>query len=437
MPRIHLLSLGLTPPEHWAANPPHGVANLLASAQVLVGGKAQLAPFASHPARKITVGKSVPEVLEHVAASQQQGLTQVVLCSGDSLFFGLGAAVLARFGRAAVSVLPGASSLQGAAAMLGQPWQGWQAVSLHGRNDWLPLAHAILAGGPVAVLVDGRTGLAEVNGFLQERGATGYTLHQFAALHTTSQGGVAAEGYVRLAPEGVQPEDGQQEVASPNAPAVQGTTPRVIVLEPPALHSRTWQQHPLFGIDDALFAKEKGLITKSPVRAAGLAALRLASHHTVWDLGGGSGAVAVEASRLVRQGCVYSVERHESRLALMRENRRRFAAVNMEIVQAILPEGLEHLPAPHRVFIGGGLGGAENDATQLLHKAWQALAPGGRLVVHCVLLSSLERCRQILTALGTSPEITCMQVSHAEPLGMDVRLAPLPPVFLVAAQKAE
>ena len=432
MPRIHILSLGLTPPQHWAENPPHGVANLLANAQVLVGGRAQLAPFASHPAQKITVGKSVPDVLKHMAAFQQQGLTQVVLCSGDALFFGLGASVLAWFGRAAVSVLPGVSSLQGAAAVLGQPWQEWQAVSLHGRENWLLLAHAVLAGGPVVVLVDARTGLAEVNAFLQERGAAGYTLHQMEALHTTAEGRVAAEHSVRLAPEDATPEVSRQD-----EPGVHATKPRVIVLEPPALHSRAGQQYPLFGIDDALFAKEKGLITKSAIRAAGLAALRLSPHHTMWDLGGGSGAVAVEASRLVRQGCVYSVERHESRLALMRENRKRFAAVNMEIVQASLPHGLGCLPAPHRVFIGGGLGGAESDATQLLHGVWEALTPGGRLVAHCVLLSSLERCRKVLASLGASVEVTCIQVSHAEPLGTDVRLAPLPPVFLVAAQKDE
>ena len=436
MPRIHILSLGLTPPQHWAEHPPHGVASLLASAQVLVGGRAQLAPFASHPARKITVGKSVPDVLKHMAECQQQGLTQVVLCSGDALFFGLGASVLAWFGRAAVSVLPGVSSLQGAAAVLGQPWQGWQAVSLHGRENWLPLAHAVLAGGPVAVLVDARTGLAEVNEFLQERGAAGYTLHQMEALHTTPEGRVQAEHARRLSPE-----QGEQSEKLPapeqEQPAPHGTKPRVIVLEPPALHSRAGQQYPLFGIDDALFAKEKGLITKSAIRGAGLAALRLSPHHTMWDLGGGSGAVAVEASRLVRQGCVYSVERHESRLALMRENRKRFAAVNMEIVQATLPQGLDCLPAPHRVFIGGGLGGAENDTTQLLQGVWDALTPGGRLVAHCVLLSSLERCRKVLARLGASVEVTCIQVSHAEPLGTDVRLVPLPPVFLVAAQKAE
>ncbi|WP_051257892.1 precorrin-6y C5,15-methyltransferase (decarboxylating) subunit CbiE [Desulfovibrio cuneatus] len=432
MPRIHILSLGLTPPQHWADHPPHGVANMLASAQVLVGGKAQLAPFADHPAQKITVSKSVPDVLKQMAVFQQRGLTQVVLCSGDALFFGLGASVLAWFGRTAVSVLPGVSSLQGAAALLGQPWQEWQAVSLHGRENWLPLAHAVLAGGPVAVLVDARTGLAEVNEFLQERGAAGYTLHQMEALHTTLEGRVQAEHVLRLAPEDSKPQESWQEV-----PCARGAKPRVIVLEPPALHSRAGQQYPLFGIDDALFAKEKGLITKSVIRAAGFAALRLSPHHTMWDLGGGSGAMAVEASRLVRQGCVYSVERHESRLALMRENRKRFAAVNMEIVQAILPLGLEGLPAPHRVFIGGGLGGAENDATQLLHGVWEALAPGGWLVAHCVLLSSLERCRKVLASLGASVEITCMQVSHAEPLGTDVRLAPLPPVFLVAAQKAE
>ncbi len=71
MPRIHIISLGLTPPHDWAAHPPHGVAGLLARAQVLVGGKPQLAPFAGHPAQKITVGKSVPEVLERMVACQQ------------------------------------------------------------------------------------------------------------------------------------------------------------------------------------------------------------------------------------------------------------------------------------------------------------------------------------------------------------------------------
>ena len=115
----------------------------------------------------------------------------------------------------------------------------------------------------------------------------------------------------------------------------------------------------------------------------------------------------------------------------------------------------ERFPRPDRIFIGGGLGGGagkgfgygtgrggaagadESDAGRIFHKAWEALLPGGRLVIHCILLSTLAFVRDRLTRLGASVDVACIQASLSVPLAGDCRLQAQNPVFLVSARKGE
>lgn len=229
----------------------------------------------------------------------------------------------------------------------------------------------------------------------------------------------------------------------------------VIWLEPKRFEARETVAGWPFGLPDLLLATENNLLTKGPVRAAGLAALGVEAGDTVWDLGAGSGAVSVEAARLAWRGQVIAVEAKAGRIPLIEENRRRFSAANLEIVHGLLPEALEHClarhPRPKRVFFGGGLGRESGDGCRgedgdgngvvpagperIFRSAWEALLPGGRMVIHCVLLSTLEFVRAELDRLGVAAEVTCIQASRSAPLAGDIRLQAMNPVFLVSASK--
>lgn len=496
----------------------------LVRADVLVGGKAQLAAFADHPADKLLVGADTASLYQRMEANRKAGLTQVVLCGGDPLFFGLGARLAERFGPDAPRILPGLSSLQAAAAFLGLPWEKAESVSLHGRKSWLPLAHALIragaGGGPVFVLTDAASSPAVVAAFMKERGHGHHVMHVLGNLYFAPDGGNGAAS-CRGADNGADPyqaadrsaplpetasalppchafptkDASGQELSGASAPSVPAAFPirvraeyyarltvdqalclppepkcgRQVVIwiepGPPEKPATGWP----FGVPDSLLATENNLLTKAPVRAAGLAALGIEAGGTVWDLGAGSGAVSVEAARLAWRGQVIAVEGKAGRILLIEENRRRFGAANLEIVHGLLPEALEQClalyPRPGRVFFGGGLGRVSGDegrgegsngadqknghsgrgrradsighagAERIFRSAWEALLPGGRMVVHCVLLSTLEFVRAELDRLGVAAEVACIQASRSAPLAGGVRLQAMNPVFLVSASK--
>ena len=407
---IHILGLGMTPPgAELAAHP------LLSWADVLVAGKRYLALYEGLGAEKIPVTAPLSALMTHLETLRGQGRRITVLASGDPLFFGIGATLAEHFGPEALVVTPGVSSLQAAAARLALPWEGVRPVSLHGRGNFLPLAHAVLDNAPVCLLTDAANSPDAAARFLLERGISQYAVTVFEKLGDT------AERSVRL--------------SLSEAAEYRFSLPNVAFFLPD--HALPAPLPLALGLPDQAYCREKELITKWPVRAAVLAALRIAPMDTVWDLGSGSGSIALEAAFLARRGQVLAVERQEKRAALIAENRSRFGAAHLDILCAELPGCLENqaLPDPDRIVVGGGLGGAPEEAEALLATAMRRLKPGGRLVVSCVLLQSLDLARRMLRHLGCEPELLCLQVSQAAPLGRDEHLVAQNPVFLLAAEK--
>lgn len=428
-------------------------------AEVLIGGKSQLALLTGNPAETLPIGKDIEGLCARIAANSAAGKRQTVLCSGDPLFFGLGSRLARDLEPGLLRVIPATGSLQAAAACLGLPWEGVASVSLHGRDTLLPLAAALIAGGPVFILADPSTSPATLAAWMLERGRSGYRMHVLENLFLLPDGTARAEKQTSL------PLDEAAALPENTAPA---SVPRVLFLEPlPMIENQSWP----FGLPDAVVVKENKLLTKAPVRAAALEALGIEPTDTVWDLGAGSGAISLEAARLAWQGQVFAVECNANRLPLIHENRKRFGAANLEIVEGRMPFCLPNIPAtpgstavqpnipatpeaaavqpdipeltlparprPKRIFIGGGLGGSAEAARAILTAAWEALLPGGRILVNCVLLSSLERSRATLLALGAKLSVTCLHASTSSPLAGDMRLEALSPVFLVLGEKPE
>lgn len=424
--RIALIGLGIDRQPaalaaHLAAHPAIGAADaVIGTADVLEG----LGPVA---ARKIAIRTPIADLLAEAAALLDSGCSLAVLTGGDPLFYSLGSSFLERFGPEKCVVYPGVSSPQYAAAKLGIPWGSLRSVSVHGRKGLLPLAHAALHGGPVCLLTDGVNTPAAAARFLFERGVTGCTVSVAARLGSGEES--FWHGTLTEAAAGSFPE--------PNL---------AFFLPDPSLPGPL----PLCpGQPESAYVHEGGRITKWPVRAAALAALRIEPHHVVWDLGSGSGSVAVEAASLARRGHVVAVERDTTRIRHIEENRRRFGAANLDILHASLPLCLEKdfvprdgtvlhgnaLPQPDRIFIGGGLGGDAIDAQRLIRLAWDHLLPGGRIVVSCVLLNNFQLARDALQSLDPDAGVLLVQAGYSAPLGNDAHLQAINPVFCIAAQK--
>lgn len=403
---VTVVGLGIGQPE---LSPAH--LSVIASADVLAGGRRQLERFSHLPVLREVLASPLGPVMDALAAHHAAGRRVVVLADGDPLFFGIGALLARRFEGPSLRILPGTSSVQEAAARAAIPWQDITAVSLHGRNDWSPLMTAVLGGTPVCLLTDGTNTPDLVARILLDRGVDWYRMSVFENMGTQ--------------------QEQQHDLRLTEAAATAFGPCCTVLLRPDGT-----PRGPRTGLPDDAFATEKGLITKWPIRAVALSALRLQPHNMVWDIGSGSGAVAMEAAALVQRGRVFAVEREPSRVVCMEENRRRFGAANVEIFLGPAPDVFESLPLPDRIFIGGGLGGRDGD-DEVLNAACELLLPGGRIVVSCVLLGSLDRARDFFVRLGWEAEITCVQAATSAPLAGDLRLGALNPVFLVAATKPD
>jgi precorrin-6Y C5,15-methyltransferase (decarboxylating) len=191
---------------------------------------------------------------------------------------------------------------------------------------------------------------------------------------------------------------------------------------------------PLLGIPEpALLHRPgpRGLITGREVRLLALCYLELRPDDVLWDIGAGSGSVAIEAARLSSSLRVFAVERDDEEFRRLEANAASLGAGRVTVVRAEAPEGLKGLPDPDAVFIGGS-GGRLVD---ILEAAVGRLKPGGRIALSCITLENLARGWDGLRAQGLQPEATSVQLAHSRPLGRLHSLEPDSLIFILRATK--
>lgn len=189
------------------------------------------------------------------------------------------------------------------------------------------------------------------------------------------------------------------------------------------------------GVPDDAFERGDVPMTKREVRAVTLAYAQVSRDSRVLDIGAGTGGLTVELARACADGHVIAVERDAEALRLLRANVEALAPGNVRIVAGEAPEVLSEANDGFDAVVVGGHGGG---LAEMLAAASRILVPGGRVVVNAIGLRSM---RVALDTLASAPwsEAECAQVSIARiaSLGGDVRLAPLNPVFVLAARLAE
>lgn len=382
--------------------------NLTAEAETTQSAQSPDSQCTPLKARLLPLSTPLEPLLTRLSQLRAAGERVLVLADGDPLLFGIGATLVRRLGPTAVRLLPAVSSLQQACARLSLPWHKVICLSLHGRDDLRPLNVACGKNAPLCILTDARMSPDVLARHLLDRGVDWFDAHIFermgAADETVSHLSLADAASREFGPACTM-------ILVPAAPA----------------------RRPHLGLDADQLAVDRGLITKKPVRAAALALLRIEAGHVVWDLGSGSGAVALEASVLAHEGRVIAVERSAGRAMGIQENRRRFGAANVEVRLGQAPDCLPGLPDPQRVFIGGGLSGDDGD--DILGHVCLRLPVGGRVVVSCVLLDSFSLCRRFFEDMAWPVEILQISAAEGKTLGGDVHLSAMNPVFLLAAQK--
>ncbi|GAA1152462.1 bifunctional cobalt-precorrin-7 (C(5))-methyltransferase/cobalt-precorrin-6B (C(15))-methyltransferase [Streptomyces hebeiensis] len=382
----------------------------LRSAEVVIGGPRQLAllPTADGPdgcpgerlAWPSPLRPAVPALL-----AAHAGRRLCVLASGDPMFYGIGRALAEEAGAERLRVLPHPSSVAYACARLGWAVEDTEVVTVVGRPVER-LAAALHDGRRVLVLSAGAATPGQVAALLRERGYGPSRMHVLAQLGADT--GTPDTG---TPDTGTPDTDARERLVS--GLAEQWTEPPGDPLNVVAVECRradgALRLGAVPGLPDEAYEHD-GQLTKRHVRAATLAALAPAPGELLWDVGGGSGSIAVEWLRTHRSCRAVSVERDPVRAERIGRNARALGVPELRVVTGAAPAALAGLPAPDAVFIGGGL-----TVPGLLDACWDALREGGRLVANTVTMESEALLADRYRRYGG--ELVRLAVAHAAPVG--------------------
>jgi precorrin-6Y C5,15-methyltransferase (decarboxylating) len=377
-PWLTILGLGEDGPEGLPAAS-HAA---LAAAEVVMGAARHLALLPDLTAEiiewPVPFAEGIPQLLA------LRGRRVVMLASGDPFWFGAGTSVTRHLAPGEWRALPAPSTFSHAAARLGWPLEDTVCLGLHAAPLTRLRPH-LAPGTRLIVLLRDGAAVTDLAAWLvaQGAGATQMTVMEALGGPRERVRATQADGFALT------------DVAHPVAVALE------IVGAGPVPHRACGQPDSLFDHD--------GQITKRPIRALTLSALAPRAGERLWDIGSGSGSIAIEWL-LADPACqAVAIEADAGRADRLRANADRLGMDRLVLVRGRAPEALAGLPAPDAVFIGGGL------SPDLLAALWPVLPPGCRLVANAVTLESEALLTQAQSTHGGS--LLRIELAEAAPLG--------------------
>ena len=407
--KVHIVGIGDDGVEGITAQ----ARRIVEAADVLLGPEscATLLPEAFRG--RLETAASLEELVEKIEVSGGKRL--VVLASGDPLFYGTARYVCTKLGKDRFEVVPHVSSMQLAFARVKESWE----------DAFL----ANLAGQSIERVID-RVRSSET-----------------AGLFTSEQWPPAAVARALLE-EGIDYFQAYvcENLGSPDERVTQGSLAdiardsfgalnvMILVRKARAADTPGAVGQRVFGNPDESFLQsrpKRGLLTPAEVRALALSELELHPGSIVWDVGAGSGSVAIEAARLAAAGTAYAIEMDPDDHGLIRENAARFGVTNLKPVLGRAPEAWASLPDPDAIYVGG----SGRDVSMLVAEAWKRLKPGGRLVTACNSIENLAAVHVFLRSQSNDAAYWMVNIARGIEQLDRIRFESINPVFLIAATK--
>jgi precorrin-6B C5,15-methyltransferase / cobalt-precorrin-6B C5,C15-methyltransferase len=357
---------------------------LIAQAVFIVGGKRHLALAGPSKAETMIWPSPIENALD--AIEGRRGRSVCVLASGDPFFFGVGAMLMRRFIAEEMISVPAPSAFALAASRLGWSEQDCALLTLHGRPLEAIIPHLQPGAHIIALSWDDATP-AKLAGLLTARGMGRSKLTICEAMGGQSERIRTTEA---------------QDFALDNVAAL-----NTIALEVIAEHGARILPRAA-GLPDEWFEHD-GQITKREIRAMTLSSLGPRRGELLWDVGSGSGSVAIEWMLADPANSAVAIELRHDRAERIARNALSFGVPGLSVVTGEAPRVFAELAPPDAVFIGGGA-----SAPGMVERALGALASGGRLVVNAVTLETQAAC--VEWRARWSGELTQIAIAHAEPV---------------------
>ena len=398
--KIYLIGAGI---EGWEGFGGKAL-EVISKAELLIGHQRLLDIFPDFKGEKRTFG-DLSIMLDSLKTTDK---LVVVLSSGDPNFFGIARFLLRNLPKDRIEIFPNVTSVQYAFSRIKEPWDDSIFVSVHGR-ELKSAIDRIIAADKAAVLTDNVNTPSALAKELINRGAEGYEVYLCEDL------GLPTEKITRTDVKGL----------------VDRPASALNILIMIKAWEPTLENYPVIGIDDEEYHTAKKLITKQEIRAITLAKLQLQNDLVMWDIGAGSGSVAIEAGNLMPNGKVFALEKNAQYVVFLRDNLKKFSARNVLLVEAFAPEGLDDLPDPDRVFIGGSGGMLED----IIDAVDRRLKPDGTIVLNAVTLDTLTKAVEFLEDHGYTVDVACVNVAKTRGLTEYKMFEAHNPVYVISARK--
>jgi precorrin-6Y C5,15-methyltransferase (decarboxylating) len=385
------------------------------SADLILGAPQALSLLHEAPGRKQALEPEMSLALKQVSEALK-ARSPVLVSSGDPLFYGVARYLCDRLGKDQFEVVPHVSSMQLAFARVKESWEDATLINLAGR--------------PIESLID-RIRTAEKIGLFSSdecppprlaRALLDRGIDYFRAFVCENLG---------------SPDERVTQAELGALASMEFNALNVLILirlpNRPDRGSRLSRRR-LFGNPDEAFAQalpKRGLITHAEVRAIALAQLDIRATSVVWDIGAGSGSVAIEAAQLANQGMVYAVEPEPADIALIQANADEFGVPNVKAVLGRAPEILDGLPEPDAVFVGGT--GRQLDL--VLGAAYSRLCQGGSMAINVATIEGLSSAYHKLKSLGGEVRVWNVTIARGIEQMDRLRFESIAPTFLLVITK--
>lgn len=343
-------------------------------------------------ARGVSIGGNLEQLVEQLRGFA--GHRTVLLSSGDPLFYGVARFLCDRLGKDYFEVVPHVSSMQLAFARVKESWDDAYLANL-ATQPLDRVLEKIRLAEKIGLFTTDEVGPPRIAAELVARQVDYFTIYVCENLGSPDERVTQAD-----------PADIARQRFSPlNV---------MILVRKPDVPDRPAEMRGLrlFGNRDDLFLQsqpKRGLLTPMEVRVLALAELDLGPSSIVWDVGAGSGSVAIEAARLAPQGTVYAIEMDPEDHQLMASNAERFQ-VGPSLVRILgaAPDAWKDIPDPDAVFVGG----TGRAVGQIVALALGRLKVGGRLVVNTGSMDNVLAIREVLLGVKGEATLRMLQISH-------------------------
>lgn len=355
----------------------------------------------------------IPEVCEYnaekifsYAEAHPEYSHVAVVFSGDTGFYSGAKKLAGMFAsdsdRYEVELIPGISSVVCLAARLKTTWEDGALISLHGQEE--NFIQTINRNRKTFLLLGGKDAGGRMVSTLKDYGMDDVTVYIGSRLSYPDE--KIVWGY-------------PGELSDSEADGLCAA----MILNPQP--DKRMGPH----IPDEEFIRGKVPMTKAEVRAVSLAQMELTENAVVYDVGAGTGSVSVETARSGNRIRVYAIEKKAEAVRLLEQNRKKFRADGIRIIEGTAPEALRELEPPTHVFIGGSSGNLREILQIVLKKN-----PSARIVINAI---SLETMGEVMGAIDDGllrdAQVTQIMASRSRVLGKYHMMTGQNPVYIISA----